>query len=166
MAKHHFLLSPFGEAHLEQAVNFAHIEATSGLAGDWALGWWHAYRAGDETMFSRAFWRARLGGGKPAPGRTELDAFVSHWGFEGDLGAEVNSLSKEQRLRVQAYADGFNHARKRSSESPWSPEDCHLLARTLGFLEWWLTRAPQIAFLLEAVQAGLSWPAFSIFGLI
>ena len=157
MARHRFLLSPFGEAHLELG-DRTHIEATSGLAGDWALGWWHAHRAGDEAVFARDFWRGHLGSGGRSPGRTELATFVAGWSFVADLEAETNSLSKEQKLRVQAYADGFNHARRRSRELPWTPEDCHLLARTLGFLEWWEVRAPQIVFLLDAVREGLSWP--------
>jgi hypothetical protein len=159
MARNHFLLSPFGEVHLEHRMNHTRIEAETLFAGDWALGWWHARQAGDEAVFSRSVWRGRLGTkNRSSPARTELDAFVSHWSFDADLDLETNRLSQEHRARVQAYTQGFNQARRRSQESSWTQEDCHLLVRTLGFLEWWETRAPQIAFLLEAVQAGLSWP--------
>jgi len=159
MAKQHFLVSPFGELNLHIHTDHVRIVASDQLAGDWGLGWWHAHHSGDEAVFSRTFWRGELGTEpRPSLGRTELDAFIDHWAFDADLPLETSGLPAGLRSRVQAYSQGFNQGRRRKrKEALWSPEDCHLLARTLGFLEWWETRAPQIRFLLEAWQGGLNW---------
>lgn len=159
MGKQHTLASPFGEVRIRILSDHTHVEATTPLAADWGLGWWHAHQAGDEAVFERTFWRGELGADHhPSVGRTELDTFIDQWGFEADLPLEMASLSAGHRSRVQAYTLGFNQGRRRKGkEAPWTPEDCQLLARTLGFLEWWEVRAPQRAFLLEAWRAGLSW---------
>jgi len=158
MAKQYHLVSPFGEVSLHSLATHAHISASHPLGGDWALGWWHAHQAGDEALFARDFWRGQLGAQARSPARTEVDVFVGHWSFTADLAAEVSHSSLAQKARIEAYCQGFHHARKRwSKEAAWTPEDCHLLARTLGFLEWWETRAPQIDFLLQSLQKGLSW---------
>ena len=158
MAKQQVQVSPFGDVLVHTYPSHTHIEAPSPLAGDWALGWWHAKAAGEEAVFARDFWRGSLGvPPRPSPARTEIDAFVSHWGFTADLGREAERLSIGFRGRLEAYVQGFRQGRKRGKETPWILEDCLLLARTMGFLEWWETRAPQIAFLLEAWEAGLSW---------
>lgn len=160
MAKQYFLVSPFGELTLRVHPDHIHIEASEQLAGDWALGWWHGHEAGDEAVFARSFWRAELTADpRPTPARSEIDAFIAPWGFAADLNLETGRLPAGLRARVQAYAQGFNSGRKRKpKELPWLPEDCHLLVRTLGFLEWWETKAPEMAFLLESWQAGLPWP--------
>jgi len=159
MGKQRNLTGPFGEITVTWTSPGVRIDAPDQLAADWALGWWHAHEAGDEAVFARSFWRGTLGAGaRPSAARTEVDTFIGHWSFEADLGAETARLSLNHRARLQAYADGFNEGRRRPSrELPWAPEDCHLLVRTLGFLEWWETRAPQMEFLLRAVQEGLEW---------
>lgn len=159
MAKLHTLVSPFGELTLRVLSDHVSIAAASPLAGDWGLGWWHAHHSGDEAAFARSFWRAELSAGpRPTPAQIEIDAFIGPWRFAADLSLETSRLPAGQRSRVQAYAQGFNHGRPRGPrETPWTPEDCHLLARTLGFLEWWEVRLPQKEFLLESWRAGLSW---------
>lgn len=159
MGKHRHLSSPYGEADLLLETGSASITASAPLAADWTLGWWHAREAGDEAVFARSFWRAELGkDGKPSAARTEIDAFIGHWAFAADLPQETNRLPPAVQSRVQAYADGFNAGRRRhAGETPWTPEDCHLLVRTLGFLEWWETRAPLIEFLLQALEQGIGW---------
>lgn len=159
MNKQRTLSSPFGEASVAWGPAEVTIDAPDLLGGDWALGWWHGQACGDEAVFARSFWRGTLGAGnRPSAARTEIDTFVGHWSFKADLGLESSHLPLPQRARLQAYADGFNEGRRRhGKEDPWSPEDCHLLARTLGFLEWWESRAPVVEFLLQALASELPW---------
>ena len=163
MAKPHTLVTPYGETTIESLPTHVWIRTGSSLAGDWALGWYHGREAGDEAVFNRAFWRGELGTeGKPSAARTSLDGFIGQWGFANDLEQESAQLRPGDRARTQAYSQGFNHGRRRKSkEKFWSPEDCHLLTRTYGFLEWWETRAPQLGLLLELWQKGLPWSRVS-----
>ena len=157
MARHHFLHSPYGEVHLEGLSTHLRVEATSPLAADWALGWWHARQRPDEALFCRSFWRGNVAAkGRASSARAELDAFVRRWATDADLAAETAGLTGAHRARVEAYVQGFNQP-SRFGSTPWTPEDCHLLVRTLGFLEWWETRAPQIEFLLGTLPSGLDW---------
>jgi hypothetical protein len=159
MAKASFLTSPFGEVSVEATPFFTRICAPETLAGDWALGWWHARAAGDQAVFARSFWSSQLAvGPRPAPVRAEVDAFTSRWGFTAVLDRETEGLPAGHRARVQAYTRGFNQGRhRRGQELPWTPEDSHLLVRSLGFLEWWESREPVRRFLQEAWKAGLPW---------
>jgi len=162
MTRQKALGSPFGAVTVTEEPAYTRIDADEDLGGDWGLGWWHARAAGDEAVFCRSFWRAELGRStKGSVARTEVDSFVAHWGFGTDLDQEDSRLSPAHRARVVAYTAGFNAGRRSSSEVPWTTADCHLLVRTLGFLEWWETRGPLVEFLLDALRTGLSWDLLS-----
>lgn len=153
MNRHRLLTSRYGSVALDLEAHALRVRAPEALGVDWGLGWWHG-RWGVGAVEARRMWKARPA---PRPGHGSL-TFFEPWGF--DLGArnEAASLSVAQRARVEAYCEGFNEGWQRPSrEEPWTAADCHLLVRTLGFLEWWETRAPEIAFLLGLVEGGLDW---------
>lgn len=154
MNRHRLLTSNYGSVALDLESQTLRIRSPEALGLDWGLGWWHGRWSGEGAAHSRRVWRA---GPAPRPGHTSLGFFES-WGFDAGLQSETASLSVAQRARIEAYCQGFNEGWQRPSrESPWTPADCHLLVRTLGFLEWWETRAPEIEFLLALVEGGVSW---------
>lgn len=154
MNRHRLLTSGYGSVALDLESQALRIRSPEVLGVDWGLGWWHGRWGGEGAAHSRRLWRAA-----PAarPGQASLGFFES-WGFDAGLPSESASLSVAQRARIEAYCQGFNEGWQRPArESPWTPADCHLLVRTLGFLEWWETRAPEIEFLLALVEGGVSW---------
>lgn len=157
MNRHRLLNSSFGSVALDLEPHTLRIRAPEALGLDWGLGWWHGRWGAEGAAEARRLWRATLGSAsRPAQGG--LDGFFGSWGFATGLEDEASSLSEAQRARVEAYCEGFNEGWQRPSrESPWAPADCHLLVRTLGFLEWWETRAPEVEFLLGLVEGGLGW---------
>ncbi len=144
-----------------------HVQAASYADMYWAQGYLHARDRGMQTLMMRILGQGRvcelLNDSEES---LAIDTFFRRMNWYGNLDAELEKLSADEKAILRAYAEGINAGLREKKPwvfkllgyqpEPWQPGDSILIARMIGYLTLAQSQEEIERLFVEMVQAGLS----------
>ena len=143
----------------------AHIRANNRVDLYWGQGFVHGRDRGLQLLLMRI-----LGKGRAcelledSDEMLAIDQFFRRMNWCGHTEEPLRQLTAEERLILEAYSDGINTALKKYPwefkllgyrPEPWTPEDCLMMTRMVGYLTLAQSQAEIERLFVEMVQAGV-----------
>ncbi|HQR78642.1 MAG TPA: penicillin acylase family protein [Actinomycetota bacterium] len=143
-----------------------HIEADSEPNLYRGLGWVHGTDRALQMLLTRMAGRGRLAERLPGPPLLAADKAFRRMGFHLGVEEQVGSLSPDVYALLAAYCEGVNLALRGTAPwelrlfgikhpDPWTPADCVVLARLVGFVGLAQSQGEMERLLVQMVKAGV-----------
>ncbi len=158
--------TPDGVALTRDEHGIVHIQADDLAGAYWGMGYAHARDRAMQMGLMRLLGQGRVAECLDGSDESvEVDRFFRRMNWFGNTAAQVDALTPQTRVLVDAYCAGVN---VRFSESrpwefrvlgyrpePWTVEDVLLMARMTGYLTLATSQAEIERLFVEMVQAGV-----------
>lgn len=160
------LLNLPGLSVTRDAYGVPHIDADSETNLYRGLGWVHGTDRALQVLLTRMAGRGRLAEWLPGEQLLAADKAFRRLGFHRGAEEQAAELPPDVYVLLAAYCEGVNQALRGSAPwelrlfglkhpDPWTPADCVVLARLVGFVGLAQSQGEMERLLVQMVKAGV-----------
>ena len=159
--------APEGLSITRDDAGVPHITAADLGGAHWGMGYGHALDRGLQMLLMRILGQGRAAECLDGSDETlEIDRFFRRMNWAGGVQPQIERLTAITKALVEEYCAGVNaRLRERGPwelrllgyrPEPWTPGDCVLISRMVGYVTLAQSQAEAERFFVELVQAGIA----------